>query len=135
MLSGFAEDFDEEVGGSVDHLWVGGEVGLGVNVAGQANDLFDGTEAAHFGFDDGEASEEGCPRGGLSRFEITLAGDFPFEGLFSDDGEATRNMEEVSATDAVDIRANGGCCGREIETEFSNFFFRSHRRKVWCGCL
>lgn len=134
--AGFTEDFDEEVGGTVDDLGVGGEIGFGVDVSAEADDFFNSAQASHFGLDDGEAGEERGFCGCLCGFDVALRGDFSFEGLLSNDGEASGDVEEVSGADAVDVRAHRRGGFGKGETEFGNFFFRSHRMRdlFWCGC-
>ena len=101
MFSCFSENVYEKIGGSVDDLRVSGKFGFSINEAAEAYDFFNRTQVPHFCFDDGKTCQDGELRSLLGFLDTAFSGDFSFEGSFSCNGQPTRNMEEVSATDTV----------------------------------
>ena len=55
MATGFAEDFDHQVGGAVDHLRLVGKFGRAVDEPAKANDSLNPAEAAEGGFSSGRS--------------------------------------------------------------------------------
>jgi hypothetical protein len=118
----FAEDFDEQFGGSVDDLRVAVEVGLGVYKAGEGDDLLHLVERADGVLDDGEAVQDDHAGTGLCLLDGHVAGDLTDDFGVPVDGQAAGKEEEISAADAVDVSGDGGRDGGQAEAEGVNFF-------------
>jgi hypothetical protein len=136
MLSDLAEDFDEEIGGTVDDLGMIGKVRGGIHEPGDRNDAGHLVERPQFRFDDRETGEEGETGRLFGAFEVALGGDFPNRLFIPKDGEATRDVEEIAGAAGIEVGSERvGDLGK-FEAEGLEFFFGSHwNRKIMISCI
>ena len=107
VAAGFAEDFDEEVRGAVDHGWGIGEAGDGVDVAVDGDDRFYGVERAEMAFEDGEMHEGAGAGGGVGFGDGFVGTGSAGDDAVGTDGDYAGEVDHVADCFCGDIVSAG----------------------------
>jgi hypothetical protein len=127
VAAGFAEDFNEQVGGTVDDRRAFAVGRDGVDVAAQVEDFIDCIKASGDRSDRGEHIEGADTSSLVALFEAALGADLPLPGLAAcgeaDDAGQVEHRALTFVGDVVAPRFRGGW---QFNTKFGQFGFGTH---------